>query len=116
MKINFLVAAMFATFSSAGLAAVSAEEAATLGTTLTPMGADRAGNASGSIPEWTGGITEVHPEFESGGHYPDPYAQDKPVLTIDAGNVAEHQAKLSPGQVALLKRRARELDDHRRDD
>ena len=36
-------------------AAVSAEEAARLGKDLTPTGAERAGNADGSIPEWTGG-------------------------------------------------------------
>ncbi|MGI4983144.1 MAG: DUF1329 domain-containing protein, partial [Janthinobacterium lividum] len=35
---------------------VSAAEAAKLGTTLTPVGAERAGNADGSIPAWTGGL------------------------------------------------------------
>ena len=34
------------------LGAVSAEEAAKLKTTLTPLGAERAGNASGTIPAW----------------------------------------------------------------
>lgn len=38
------------------LAAVSPDEAATLGTTLTPLGAEMAGNADGSIPAWTGGL------------------------------------------------------------
>ena len=38
------------------MAAVSADEAAKLGTTLTPLGAEKAGNADGSIPEWTGGL------------------------------------------------------------
>ena len=27
-----------------------------LGTTLTPIGAEKAGNAAGTIPEWTGGL------------------------------------------------------------
>ncbi|WP_420468530.1 DUF1329 domain-containing protein [Panacagrimonas sp.] len=104
MKNKLLVAALFATFCSASLAAVTADEAAALGSTLTPLGAEKAGNASGSIPEWTGGITEVLPGFETGGHYPDPFASDKPILTIDASNLAQHQDKLSPGQVALFKR------------
>lgn len=41
------------------MAAVSAEEAAKLGTTLTPVGAQMAGNADGSIPAWTGGIPKT---------------------------------------------------------
>ncbi|KAB0763476.1 DUF1329 domain-containing protein, partial [Pseudomonas aeruginosa] len=38
------------------MAAVSADEAAKLGTSLTPLGAEKAGNADGSIPAWTGGL------------------------------------------------------------
>ena len=34
---------------------VSAEEAAHLGKDLTPLGAEAAGNADGTIPPWTGG-------------------------------------------------------------
>ena len=37
-------------------AAVSADEAKQLGTTLTPIGAEKAGNKDGTIPEYTGGI------------------------------------------------------------
>ena len=36
-------------------AAVTAEEADRLGRDLTPVGAERAGNAAGTIPAWTGG-------------------------------------------------------------
>ncbi len=39
--------------ASSVMAAVSADEAAKLGTTLTPMGAEKAGNAAGTIPAWT---------------------------------------------------------------
>ena len=35
------------------MAAVSESEAAKLGTTLTPMGAEKAGNAAGTIPAWS---------------------------------------------------------------
>ena len=37
--------------------AVSAQEAERLGKDLTPMGAERAGNADGTIPAWDGAIT-----------------------------------------------------------
>ena len=40
------------------LAKVSPEQAAKLGNELTPVGAIRAGNSDGSIPEWTGGMTK----------------------------------------------------------
>ena len=37
-------------------AAVPESEAAKLGSSLTPLGAERAGNADGSIPAWDGGL------------------------------------------------------------
>jgi hypothetical protein len=85
-------------------AAVSAEEAAQLGRSLTPLGAEPGPNADGSIPAWEGGLTEVHPDFRTGGHYPDPFASDEPLFVIDASNVDQHRERLSPGQVALLQR------------
>ena len=46
--------------SQSALAVVSAEQVARLGQDLTPMGAEKAGNADGTIPEWTGGgIAEI---------------------------------------------------------
>lgn len=39
------------------LAAPSAEDLRRLGTTLTPFGAEKAGNKDGTIPEYTGGLT-----------------------------------------------------------
>ena len=47
--------------AATALAKVSDEEAARLGKELTPVGAERAGNAAGTIPEWTGGITAPNP-------------------------------------------------------
>jgi len=49
-------------FAAAAIAApaaaeLSAADVAKLGTTLTPMGAEKAGNAAGTIPAWDGGIT-----------------------------------------------------------
>ena len=42
--------------AGSALAAVSADEAKQLGTTLTAVGAEKAGNKDGTIPEYTGGI------------------------------------------------------------
>jgi hypothetical protein len=88
------------------LAAVSAQEAARLGADLTPMGAEKAGNAAGTIPAWDGGISSPAKAgfagFKSGGHHPDPYAADKPLYKIDASNMSRHTAQLTEGQKAML--------------
>lgn len=93
---------MFAAGSAC--AAVSAEEAAALKTTLTPMGAEKAGNKDGSIPAWTGGLTTPTPGFTNGGRRPDPFAADKPLYTITAKNMAEYAGKLTDGAKALLQK------------
>jgi hypothetical protein len=45
-----LIAIAAASLCSGALAAVSAEEAKQLGTTLTPIGVEKAGNKDGTIP------------------------------------------------------------------
>ena len=104
MKKNLIAACLLLSFSALSSAAVSPEEAAALGTTLTPLGAEKAGNKAGTIPEWTGGLTKPVAGFKTGGHYPDPYTADKPLFTIDASNMSKYAANLSPGQMALMKR------------
>lgn len=84
------------------VAAVSAEEAARLGNDLTPMGGEKAGNADGTIPAWDGGITDPPAGFKSGGHHPDPFANDQIKFTISAGNVSQYADKLSEGHKAML--------------
>ncbi len=102
--IPLCVAATFAAATPA-LAKISAEEAARLGgPELTPVGAERAGNADGSIPAWDGGITEPPANYVEGERLVDPYPDDEPLFTITAENVDEHADKLSPGQVAMFKR------------
>ena len=86
------------------MAAVSADEAAQLGTTLTPLGAEKAGNADGSIPAWTGGIGKDAGAVDAKGFLADPFANEKPLFTITAQNVDQYKDKLSDGQVAMLKR------------
>jgi hypothetical protein len=85
------------------MAAVSAEEAAKLKTTLTPMGGDKAANKDGSIPEWTGGYTTAIPGFKNGGRRDgDPFASEKPLFTITAKNMDQYLDKLSDGSKAML--------------
>lgn len=86
-------------------AGITAEEAKALGTTLTPVGAERAGNADGSIPPWEGGMTVPPPTWRPGsGSRPDPFADEKPLFSIDARNLDAHAARLSEGVKALLRR------------
>ncbi|MEX5748022.1 DUF1329 domain-containing protein [Massilia sp. X63] len=85
-------------------AGVTAEEAAQLKTTLTPMGAERAGNKEGTIPAWTGGHTTPVPGFKNGGRRGDPFASDKPLFQITAKNMEQYADKLTDGTKALLKK------------
>jgi uncharacterized protein DUF1329 len=87
-------------------AELSASDLAKLGTTLTPMGAEKAGNAAGTIPAWDGGLTKVAPGYTPGGYYPDPFASDKPLFTVDQSNVDKYKDNLTPGQVAMIKKYA----------
>jgi hypothetical protein len=89
-----------------GLAAagVSAEEAARLGKDLTPVGAERAGNADGTIPEWKPAAQRT--EEARKGVYPNNPAidGDKPLFTINAQNMAQYESKLTEGHKELLRR------------
>ncbi|MGF6693522.1 hypothetical protein M2318_003605 [Metapseudomonas resinovorans] len=86
------------------LAAVPADQVARLGADLTPMGAEKAGNAEGSIPAWTGGLAKDAGQRDADGFLSDPYAADQPLFTITAQNVEQYKDKLTPGQLALFKR------------
>ena len=93
------------------MAAVSPEEANKLGTSLTPLGAEKAGNADGSIPAWTGGIPKNAGAVDSKGFLADPFANEKPLFTITAATVDKYKDKLSDGQVAMFKRYPGDLQD-----
>lgn len=85
-------------------AAVSAEEAQQLKSSLTPMGAERAGNKEGTIPAWTGGELKVPADYKPGQRRADPYSNEKPLYSITAKNMAQYADKLSDGQKAMLQR------------
>lgn len=84
------------------LAGVSAEQAARLGADLTPLGGEVAGNADGTIPAWTGGITTPPAGYTPGQHHPDPYAGDAVKFTITGANASDYSDRLSAGHMALL--------------
>lgn len=86
---------------------VPEEVAARLGEDLTPMGSEKAGNAEGTIPEWTGGLRGV-PDSVQGFNpdtdlHPNPFPNDEPLFRITAENMDEHADKLTEGYKALLK-------------
>tara|TARA_R110001592_G_scaffold74135_4_gene225658 strand:+ start:142 stop:1509 length:1368 start_codon:yes stop_codon:yes gene_type:complete len=103
-KFALIASAMALTFNSGLMQAkVSEAEAAKLGAELTPVGAVKAANADGSIPAWTGGITELPAGYTVGDHHPDPFADDKVLFTITAKNYQEYAEFLSDGQKELFK-------------
>ncbi len=104
LKTSLALACAATLASLAAQAAVSADEAAKLRTTLTPLGAERAGNKEGTIPAWEGGLTRAPAGYKNGDPRPDPFPGDKPVLTINARNMDQHAAKLSDGVKALMKK------------
>lgn len=79
------------------MAAVSPDEAAKLGKSLTPLGAEMAGNADGSIPAWTGGLPVNAGAVDSKGFLADPFANEQPLFTITAQDVDQYKDKLTPG-------------------
>ncbi len=86
------------------MAKVSPDEAAKLGTSLTPIGAEKAGNADGSIPQWDGGLPINAGAVDEKGFLADPYASEKPLFVITASNAEQYKDKLSTGQLAMFKR------------
>ena len=104
-KLTLISVAVALLFSTASVwAEVSAADAAQLGKSLTPLGAEMAGNAANTIPAWDGGITKPAAGYKESGHYSDPYASDMPLFTINAANMEKYKANLTPGQMALLKK------------
>lgn len=85
-------------------AKVDEKTASKLGSTLTPLGAEKAGNKAGTIPAWNGGITSAPEGYDSSKMHIDPFATDKVLYTVTSENLAKHADKLSPGQLAMFKR------------
>ena len=110
-KSAFWISGLAAAFLTCGTATakVSPEEAAQLGmpdenTPLTPVGAERSGNAEGTIPAWSGGIVSPPAGYSPGDWYIDPYADDEILFTITAQNYKQYEDKLNIGTKALFER------------
>src|SRR5437870_8999638 len=102
---SLMAVAFAALWTTAASAAVSADEAKQLGTTLTATGAEKAANKDGTIPEYTGGMTTPPATFQKGSNKrPDPFAGEKPRLVITGKDAAAHADKLTEGTKELLKR------------
>ncbi len=84
-------------------AGISADQIDRLGKDLTPLGAERAGNAEGTIPAWTGGITTPPPGYVRGEHHRNPYADDKPLFIINQDNLDQYRDRLSVGLQRMLE-------------
>jgi hypothetical protein len=84
--------------------ALAAPDFSSLGKDLTPIGAERAGNADGTIPAWEGGLMQPPAGWTPQQGYVDPFPNDKPLFTINSTNVAQYEAKLTKGQAALLRK------------
>jgi hypothetical protein len=104
--LNTLSALGLCTFmASSAFAAVSPEDAARLGQDLTPMGAETAGTADGSIPAWNAEGTPMPEGFVAGsGNYTNPFADEQPLYTIDGTNWQEYADVLSEGTKGMFEK------------
>jgi hypothetical protein len=93
-----------ALFAACALAQAKETDVSKLDGPLTPMGAERAGNADGSIPTWTGGMKPGAAPIEANGNYIDPFASEKPLVVINQGNATQYKELLSAGQQAMFRR------------
>ena len=87
--------------------AVSPQEAAHLGDDLTPLGGEKAANADGSIPAWTGGIKSAadagFPELQVRRPSPRSVRERQAAVHHHHGQLAQYAAKLTEGHKALLQ-------------
>lgn len=74
-----------------------------LGQDLTAIGAEKAGNSTGTIPAWTGGDMKAPEGWTPGKPRPNPFADEQKLFSIDASNVDSYKDRLSPGQVEVIK-------------
>lgn len=85
-------------------AGVTAQEAAKLKNELTPFGAERAGNADGGIPAWTGGLTTPFAGDDPKGRRGDPFAGEKPLFSITSKTMAQYADGLTDGTKEMLRK------------
>ncbi|MDN4546356.1 DUF1329 domain-containing protein [Pseudomonas sp. C32] len=102
---RYLLIGIACAVASSVNAAVTQSEAKQLGTQLTAVGAEMAGNADGSIPPYTGGLTTPPAGFQKdSGRRPDPFAQEKPLYSVNAKNMDKYSGHLTESVKVLMKR------------
>ena len=100
-----MIGVVAAAYGGGVQAGVTPDEAKKLGTTLTAVGAEKAGSKDGSIPEYTDGLTTPPAGYKAGsGVRPDPFAGEKPLFTVDAKNMDKYSGNLTEGTKALMKK------------
>jgi hypothetical protein len=104
--LSFYLILLLSTVTTGLYAGAKPGEIHRLSSDLTPVGAERAGNASGTIPEWTGGITRPPENYKPGDHHQDPFKGETPLLRIDPENMPDSAGLLSAGHIAMLQRYA----------
>ena len=97
------VLALLLAWALPAAAELPASQVARLGADLTPLGGERAGNASGTIPAWNGGIVSPPRGYVRGEHHRDPFAGDRPLFVIDGSNIDAHRDRLSVGHQRMLE-------------
>jgi hypothetical protein len=93
--------------SASAWAKAPAGEVAKLGSSLTPLGSEKAGTPDGMVPAWDGGLSSP----PAGVNFdpkkmnpPNPFASDAPKFTITASNAAQYAANLTDGHQAMFKK------------
>jgi hypothetical protein len=89
--------------AGAALPAQAAPDPAQLTTSLTFLGTERAGNADGSIPAWTGGLSA--PALPAGQPIDVKlFTDEAPLVVVSANNVAQYEKLLTPGTLAMVRK------------
>lgn len=92
-----------AVLPSATRAQSATPDPALLTTTLTPMGGERAGNADGSIPAWTGGMTSA-PLPPNQPVAVKLFEDEQPLYVVTASNMAQYQSLLTPATQEQIRK------------
>lgn len=103
ISLHALAAALCCASALSTPAGAAEQDAARLGADLTPVGAEKAGNKEGSIPAYGGTRMPPPTGWKVGAKPVNPYAGEKPLYVIEAGNIDKYKDKLSDGQQALVK-------------
>ena len=106
MNKNLLSAAILGTLlsltSATALAKLDASEIARLGQDLTPTGAEQAGNADGSIPAWSGGLTQPPAGYSAAKGCIDPFANEQPLYTVTVTPARSPGALAAPAALRYI--------------